>query len=49
MIMVERYMSRKKRLKEIWKIISGINDSCILWQVHRFVVHVIEDEKGGAA
>ncbi|WP_290095426.1 hypothetical protein [Bacteroides acidifaciens] len=47
--MVERHMSRKKRLKAIWKIISGINDSWILWQVHRFAVNITEEEKGGAA
>ena len=46
--MVERYMSRKERLKAIWKIISGINDSWILWQIHRTCVHMTKQEKGGA-
>ena len=40
--MVERHMSRKKRLKAIWKIISNINDSWILWQVHRFLELFLE-------
>lgn len=47
--MVERYMSKKERLKAIWKIISNIDDSWILWQIHRTCVHMTEPEKGGAA
>lgn len=46
--MVERYMDKEARLKAIWEIISKIDDSWILWQIHRTCVHMTEPEKGGA-
>lgn len=42
--MVERYMSKKERLKAIWKIIRNIDDSWILWQIHRVCVNITKED-----
>ena len=42
--MVERYMDKEARLKAIWEIISKIDDSWILWQIHRFVVNMTKED-----
>lgn len=39
--MDERYMDKEARLKAIWEIISKIDNSWILWQIHRFCINIL--------
>lgn len=39
--MVEKYMNREERLKAIWEIISNIDNTWILWQIHKFCENIL--------
>lgn len=43
-----RNMEKKKYLKRIFRVLAGVNDAWVLKQIYRCVIHMVEDEDGGA-
>lgn len=38
--MADRDLNREERLRQIVDFLQGIQDSWILWQIHRFIVNI---------
>lgn len=41
-------MGKKEYLKRIFRVLAGVNDVWVLKQIYRCVIHMVEDEDGGA-